>query len=41
MIGRDLLDLWQIGWDWALLVSPCLLEESGHDRNIVDWAVKS
>ena len=41
MIGRDLLDLGKFGWDWALLVSPCLLEESHHDRNIVDWDFKS
>ena len=31
----------KFGWDWALLVSSCLLEESQHDRNIVDWAVIS
>ena len=31
----------KFGLDWALLVSPCLFEESQYDRNIVDWAVKS
>ena len=35
MIGRDLLDLWQIWMGLGILILPCLLEESQHDRNIV------
>ena len=41
MIGRDFLDIGQIWMGLALLVSPCLLEESQHDRYIVDWEFKS
>ena len=37
MVWRNFLDLWQI---WMGL-GPFSLEESQHDRNIVDWAIKS